>query len=234
VLVLALDTTSRSGSAAVVIDGEVRGEIIGDPSRTHGERLPGDLMRALAEANVTLAEIDLLAVATGPGSFTGLRVGIAAMQGLAMSLDRRIVPISALDALAAAGGGDAGPVAVWIDAQRGEVFAALYDSAGSEMISAPSALTPAGTLAAWGAGGGGGRTRGNGQVLFIGDGAVRYEGAIREVLGPAPRIIPAPPLAAVIGRLAAAAPERAVLPHAVVPVYVRRSDAELARLRRST
>jgi tRNA threonylcarbamoyladenosine biosynthesis protein TsaB len=228
VLVLALDTTSRSGSAAVVIDGEVRGEIIGDQSRTHGERLPGDLMHALAEAGVTLAEVDLLAVATGPGSFTGLRVGIAAMQGLAMSLDRRIVPISALDALAAAAADGTGPVAAWIDAQRGEVFGALYDPAGAGVIGAPSALSPADTLAAWD------MTRADDRMRFIGDGAVRYAGVIRAVLGPAPRIVPAPPLAAIIGHLAAAAPERAVLPHAVVPVYVRRSDAELARLRRRT
>ena len=103
VLVLALDTTSRSGSAAVVQDGELVGEIVGDGSRTHGERLPLDLMRVLETASVRLDAVDLLAVAAGPGSFTGLRVGIAAMQGLAMAIDRRIVPISALEALAIAG-----------------------------------------------------------------------------------------------------------------------------------
>ena len=125
VLVLALDTTTRSGSAAVVSDGELLCEIVGDGSRTHGERLRRDLMRVLAAASVGLESIDLLAVAAGPGSFTGLRVGIAAMQGLAMSTGRKIVPISALDALAAAAGYGSAPVAAWIDAQRGEVFAAL-------------------------------------------------------------------------------------------------------------
>ena len=102
-LVLALDTTNRAGSVAVVNRGVLLGEIAGDPSRNYGERLPQDLMRVLAAAAIPLEAVDLLAVAAGPGSFTGLRVGIAAMQGLAMATGRKIVPVSALDALAAAG-----------------------------------------------------------------------------------------------------------------------------------
>ena len=226
-LVLALDTTTRSGSAAVVRDGVLVGEIVGDGSRTHGERLPLDLMRVLDAASVPLGAIDLLAVAAGPGSFTGLRVGIAAMQGLAMSIDRKIVAISALDALAIAGADGTAPVATWIDAQRGEVFAALYDASGTLVLEDPSSLSPVRTLDAWG------HTPPSGALRFIGDGAARYEATIRERRGPSAQILPAPPLAGIIGRLAAAAPSRAVLPHAVVPIYIRRPDAELARSRQS-
>ena len=68
-------------------------------------------MRVLEMASVRLEAIDLLAVAAGPGSFTGLRVGIAAMQGLAMATNRRIVPVSALDALAIAGRAELTPAA---------------------------------------------------------------------------------------------------------------------------
>jgi tRNA threonylcarbamoyladenosine biosynthesis protein TsaB len=235
VLVLALDTTTRSGSAAVVRDGMLLGEIVGDESRTHGERLPRDLMRALDAASVRLDDIDLLAVATGPGSFTGLRVGIAAMQGLAMSSGRKIVPISALDALASAApsrsasvsSDERGPVAAWIDAQRGEVFAALYDAAGTRVLREPSSLSPDRTLDAWE------RELTGGIPRFIGDGAVRYEATIRERVGPGSLILPTPALAGIIGALAAAEPGRAVLPHAVVPIYIRRPDAELARSRRA-
>ena len=85
-------------------------------------------MRALEAASVSLRDLDLLAVAAGPGSFTGLRVGIAAMQGLAMALDRRIVPVSILDALAHLGADGHQLIATWVDAQRGEVFSALYDA----------------------------------------------------------------------------------------------------------
>jgi tRNA threonylcarbamoyladenosine biosynthesis protein TsaB len=227
VLVLALDTTTRSGSAAVVSDGELLCEIVGDGSRTHGERLPRDLMRVLAAASVGLESIDLLAVAVGPGSFTGLRVGIAAMQGLAMSTGRKIVPISALDALAAAAGYGSAPVAAWIDAQRGEVFAALYDSSGTRVLIEPSSLPPIRTLEAWED-----AIRGEG-VRIIGDGAARYEAAIRERLGGRAQVLTTPPIAGIIGRIAAASPARAVPPHAVVPIYIRRPDAELARSRQT-
>jgi tRNA threonylcarbamoyladenosine biosynthesis protein TsaB len=225
VLVLALDTTSRSGSAAVVQDGELVGEIVGDGSRSHSERLPGDVMRVLEMASVPVEAIDLLAA--GPGSFTGLRVGIAAMQGLAMALDRRIVPISALEALAVAGADGTGLVAAWIDAQRGEVFASLYDSTGTRVVADPSSLPPIQTLTAWG------HALSGGAVRFIGEGAARYEAVIRERLGARACVLPTPALAGFVGKLAAAAPARAVLPHAVVPIYIRRPDVELARSRRA-
>ena len=99
-LILALDTTTRAGSAAVLRDGRVLHELAGDPALTHGQRLPGELMRVLDAAGVRIEDVDLFAVAAGPGSFTGLRVGIATMQGLAMARGRRVVPVSTLEALA--------------------------------------------------------------------------------------------------------------------------------------
>ena len=123
-IVLALDTTTPPGSCAVARDGRVLLEHAGDSRRSHAERLPLDLMRLLAEAQMTLPDIDGFAVATGPGSFTGLRVGIAAMQGLAFAAAKPLFGVSALDALAAVAG--SGRVATWVDAWRGEVYAALY------------------------------------------------------------------------------------------------------------
>lgn len=222
-LVLALDTTSRAGSVAVVADDRVRTTIVGDPSLTHGARLPRDLMRALEDAGVPLQGLDLLAVAAGPGSFTGLRVGISAMQGLAMATGLRIVPVSALAALAAAGANTGAAVAAWMDAQRGEVFASLYDPSGVRVVIEPSSMPPAGTLDAWRA------AVERTDVRFVGDGAVRYADVIRERLGAEVAIIEPPPLAPIVGRIALASPERAVRPHAVVPIYIRRPDAELAR-----
>ncbi len=226
-LVLALDTTTRSGSVAVVRDGSILTQLVGDGTRTHGERLPADLMAALDAASVTLDAVALLAVAAGPGSFTGLRVGIAAMQGLAMATGLRIVAVSALDALATAGAQDPGAnvVAAWMDAQRGEVFASLYDSTGTQIIEPASSLPPERTLETW-------ALRDSGVVRFVGDGATRYEAVIRARLGARAHVMTTPPLAGVIGRIAATFPDRAVLPHAVVPIYIRRSDAELARARR--
>jgi tRNA A37 threonylcarbamoyladenosine modification protein TsaB len=132
--------------------------------------------------------------------------------------------VSALDALARAVQGSEGPIAAWMDAQRGQVFGALYEPDGSRPLLPPSALSPADTLAAWSA-----TLARSGPARFIGDGAVRYAQFIDEHQKAA-RVYPdVPPLAGIIGLMAAAAPDRAVAPHAVVPIYIRRPDAELAR-----
>src|SRR5436305_15166300 len=130
--VLALDTTTREGSVALVEDDRVVDERRGDGSRTPAERLPSELADLAAAHGVAWADIDLFAVASGPGSFTGLRIGIATIQGLAFVNRRRVAPVSALDALAhiardAANGTEEDVlVGVWMDAQRGDVFTALY------------------------------------------------------------------------------------------------------------
>ena len=228
VIVLSLDTTTRAGSAAVVENRQIRCELTGNATLTHGERLPGELVRVLGGAGIGLEDVDLLAVAAGPGSFTGLRVGIAAMQGLAVATGRHIVPVSALEALARCGQDSVGPVAAWMDAQRGQVFAALYGADGQPVV-APSALSPSETLEAWRE-----HTRAVQTVRFVGDGALRYAGLIRAELGGAASIAGPPPLAGIIGLIAAGNSERAVGPHAVVPIYIRRPDAELARLQKTS
>jgi tRNA threonylcarbamoyladenosine biosynthesis protein TsaB len=225
-LILSLDTTTRAGSAAVVRDGRVLAEVTGDPALTHGQRLPGDLIRVIDAAGVALDEVGLFAVAAGPGSFTGLRVGIATVQGLATAAGRLVVPVSTLDALARTVDPPPARLGAWMDAQRGEVYAALYDAARHPLTEPTSASADA-TLSAWAS------ALHDGDVTFAGDGAVRYAAAIRERLGARAAIVsPAPLLAGAIGTLAWERRDHAVLPHAVVPIYVRRPDAELARARR--
>jgi tRNA threonylcarbamoyladenosine biosynthesis protein TsaB len=222
--ILAIDTTSRAGSLAILRAGAVLYDAEGDPAVTHGQRLPTDIMRAVAAAGLRIDEVELFAVAAGPGSFTGLRVGIATVQGLAMAHGRRVVAVPVLEALARAAAAPARAIGAWMDAQRGQVFAALYGPGGT-VLAGPTALAPEETLDAW---------RGLApvaEVQFIGDGARRHAAALERA--GARHIAGAPPLARVIGEIAAAEPERAVLPHAIVPVYVRRPDAELARERRA-
>ena len=91
-LVLSLDTTSRAGSCALVRDGRVVRVQAGDTAREQGGQLPGTLATLLDRESVTLGEIDGYGVAIGPGSFTGLRVGIATMQGLAMATGNPVLP----------------------------------------------------------------------------------------------------------------------------------------------
>ena len=234
VLILALDTSSRAGSLAIVRNGEVVAERSGDPSRTHAERLPLAFADVCRTAGIQLRDVDLFAVAAGPGSFTGLRVGIAAIQGLAFALDRRVVAVSSLEAVAAAAPG-AALIGAWVDAQRGEVFAQLFTvpvpctqpSAIRHPLTTPISAAPDIVLARWQA------DAALDTVAFHGDGAVRYTQRIRTAAGPAAHVAAtAVPLAGVIGRIAATQPERAVVPHAIAPVYVRKPDAELARDRR--
>src|SRR3954469_13948498 len=114
--VLALDSTTRAGSVALVDGDRVVTERAGDGSRKHGERLPGEL----ADLGAAWGTIDGFAVASGPGSFTGLRIGIATMQGLALVAGRRVVGVSALEALAQIASTQLSPgalIASWVDAQ---------------------------------------------------------------------------------------------------------------------
>ena len=205
-------------------------EHTGDASRTHGERLPRELMAVLEHARVDLREIDRFAVSTGPGSFTGLRVGIATIQGLAFAQKKLVVAVSSFEALAFPTSGLRPPAsaatAAWIDARRGEVFATLYDAAGRELAT-PTSLKPAATLDAWSP-----ILAALDRIRFTGDGAMLYREQILARLGERALIdTEAHRLAGRIGLIAAAAADRAVVPHAVVPLYVRRPDAVLARER---
>ena len=227
-LILALDTSSAAGSAALVRDTTILVERPGDATRIHGERLPLELMNVLREAGATLTAVDRLAIISGPGSFTGLRVGIATMQGLAIAGEMLVTPIPTFEALAWHARDGAEAIATWVDAHRGEVFAALFAPDGRTVLAPATALSAAATLDAW-------RDvlPAHGRVRFLGDGAVRYREIVVERLGERALVdAEVPRLAGAAGLIASAAPDRAVRPHAIVPIYVRRSDAELARDRR--
>jgi len=223
-ITLALDTSTRTGGCAVLRGDDLLAEVPGEAARTHAERLPKDLMTALDRAEVALADVEVFAVATGPGSFTGLRVGIATMQGLALAAGRPLVGISVLDALvrSAMGTSRAGTrVATWVDAWRGEVYAALF--AGVEAVEGASVELPDRILA---------RLRGT-RTLFIGDGAAAHRDVISQTMGLHGELAPMlePPLAGIIGRLARAevAAGRRPGPADIQPLYVRRPDVELTR-----
>jgi tRNA threonylcarbamoyladenosine biosynthesis protein TsaB len=228
--VLALDTTTRAGSVAIVDGDRVIDERGGDASRGHAERLPGEMLAIAAATQTPLASVDLFAVASGPGSFTGLRIGIATVQGVAFVQGRRMVGVSALEALAhcASVGLSAGAhVAAWMDAYRRDIFAALYRVTDAAVLDPdrlveldpPSVDSPAAIWARWS----------NELVVpsvVIGDGAVLYEAIVTPS-----RVMRPPLLAGAIGRLAVSYVRRGggVHPSAVHPLYVRRPDAEIAR-----
>jgi tRNA threonylcarbamoyladenosine biosynthesis protein TsaB len=231
-VVLALETVTRAGSVALVVNGACT-STLGDPDRMHGERLPGELLSWLARHGTSLKDVTGFAAITGPGSFTGLRVGIAAIQGLALASGRTVVPLPTLDAMVLAWMQHRAPspdtiVAACLDGHRDEVFSAVWrigheaTLAGAELVLAPR-VGPAERLAE--------EVRslsGHGPVVVVGDGGRRYAAAFDRAVQVAD--VPVP-LAAVAARFAVDAPDRAVAPHALRPVYIRRPDAELARER---
>ncbi len=230
-LILALDTTTRGGSIAIVRDTDLLALVPGDEARTHGERLPGEIAIALDRAGVPRTAIDLLAVATGPGAFTGLRIGLAAMQGLAMTLDRPVVGVSALDALVReAGSQPAEFMAPWMDAQRGDVFAALWnvESGVSRMIEPAVASSPGAVLDLW-------RPRLEGHTaVFVGDAVTRDRDLIVGAGGGQWSMRVPGPLAPAVAQLGLTRARAGLAgpPHALTPLYVRRPDAEIERERR--
>lgn len=210
-LVLAVDSSTARESVALVRGERLLGEVRLDTADVASRRLLPSAAFLLDAAGVTPAQLDGLAVAVGPGSFTGLRVGIATVQGLALAAGRPCVGVSTLAALGESGAEAGLAVAAVLDALRGEVYAALYDAGGGERLSpcretleAFVARTPA-------------------EALFVGEGAERFGERIL-ALRPRARLSRGPAfLAALVARLGRARLERGegVPPEALHPFYLR-------------
>ncbi len=127
--VLAVDTATDTGCVAVVQDGIVLAEIAARVSAAHGETLVPHVERALASAGIAAKDLDLLAVGLGPGSFTGVRIGVATIEGLAIALDRPVVGVRTSRVIARAGFGTLRVVAS--DAKKSEVFASAFEASAT-------------------------------------------------------------------------------------------------------
>ena len=230
--ILALDTTTRAGSVRSSHDDRVVARAApAIASRTHGERLPARARCALLDAaGVALDDVDLFAVAAGPGSFTGLRIGIATMQGLAFAHGQRVV--------AGVGARGAGRGARRRRAERADrrvdgraarrSVRALYARRRTRRLVAAGVGARRPTmLDAW-------RDCSTAGDADRSSATARSATATvdrRDARRTARRSSAPPPLLAGVDRpdRAPRAATRAVLPHAIVPLYVRRPDAELAR-----
>jgi tRNA threonylcarbamoyladenosine biosynthesis protein TsaB len=124
-VILALDTTSEFGSIALVEHGSLVEEVLLHAPDGFGHVLYDQIRRLLDRHCLGVQDLDCFAAANGPGSFTGVRVGLAAVQGLAEATGKRVAPVSNLQALAYFGSADLR--ATVLDARRGEVYGAVYD-----------------------------------------------------------------------------------------------------------
>jgi tRNA threonylcarbamoyladenosine biosynthesis protein TsaB len=216
--VLAVETSSLAGGVALLDDERLVAEYLLDVSVTHSERLMAAVDHVLADARWTARSLDALAVAIGPGSFTGLRIAVSTVKGLALALGVPIAAVPTLDAMAAALPWAALPVCPVLDARKGEVYTSLYRWDGRAMCREWDylAVTPD-ALAA----------RLLEPVIVMGDGASSIQSPHTRLLPP-PRRVPSP---ACVGTLGLARLRRGdtVPAAALEPLYLRPSEAELKR-----
>jgi len=216
--VLAVETSSLAGGVALLDDARLVAEYVLDVGVTHSERLMSAVDRVIADARWTPRELTGLAVAIGPGSFTGLRIAISTVKGLALALDLPIAAVPTLDAMAAALSWATLPVCPVLDARKGEVYAARYRWDGVAMRREWDylALSPA-ALAA----------RLEEPTLLVGDGAAHVSSPFARI-SPPPRRVPSP---ACVGALGLERLRRGdtVTAAALAPLYLRPSEAELKR-----
>lgn len=133
-LILAIDTSTRSGSVAVLRGQEQLGVVASNGNEPNSSGLFRDVSSLLERLQLKLGQIDLFAVAAGPGSFTGLRVGLTAVKAWAEVFHKPVAAISTLEAIAAQSRGAAGLLAAFFAAGRGQVFGGLYARQADHLV----------------------------------------------------------------------------------------------------
>lgn len=214
--ILSIDTTHEFGSLALLRDDSVLEELLLHAPGGFGHVLYDRLSKLLERHNCAVEEIACFAAAAGPGSFTGVRVGLACVKGLAEATGKKVVPVSNLEALVQFGNGPRR--AIVLDARRGEIYAALYTSDGHPLQ--PETVTK---FPAWIA------NLPEGEIEFISTDFSPFQPALTGTRFESAHVVIAPrALAAAIGRIAYQRLQAglAVDPAEVDANYVRRSDAE--------
>jgi tRNA threonylcarbamoyladenosine biosynthesis protein TsaB len=219
--VLAFDTTTDSGSVALLDHDRVMGEYLFPGARAHSERLLVMIDRLLADSGCSMADIDLIAVSLGPGSFTGLRVGISTAQGMALAAGKALLGVPTLEVMAYQARGCGEQICPMISARGQEVFTGLYRFSGQGDLQQLRAETVM-EIAAWLSGI-------SGETVFLGSGAVLHRNLIASLSGA--RVLTAVagiPRASAVAALAQSRYQgpQAHAPDALAPHYLRLPDAE--------
>lgn len=230
--ILALDTSTSIASLALVSSETVRAESLFACDRTLSARLMPEILHLLELAGIGISDIDLFTASRGPGSFTGVRCGVATTQGLALSVAKPCVGFSSLAVLAMNCPLSPLPVCPLLDARKNEVYGALYDCSlpcPAAMISdCVMPLEPFLQLI---------RDTTPAPVIFAGEAAARFRDTIKTSMGERAIIAPFPQHAgrAANGALLALETFRTgetLEPHHLLPVYLRPSEAEYAKIAR--
>jgi len=225
--ILAIDTSTTSCCTALTIDGRLIAETLFNLGKTHASRLLNIVDMTLGSAGFTVSDLDGIGVALGPGSFTGLRVGIATVKGLALVAKKPVCGFSSLAMLAMNLPYAAYPVCPMFDAKKKEVYTALYECREMiEPIIRDCVVHPGDYL-----------DRLKGHVIFVGEGALTYRELIidrlkeRALFAPPSAHLPRASNGAILAELIFKN-NMAVTPAGLLPCYIRPSEAELAKAKR--
>ena len=221
--ILGIETSTMTGSIAIICDERLIVEYSVNTKTTHAERLLTSIDLVLQSASLTVQELDGIAVASGPGSFTGLRIGITTAKSIAYSIGKPIVGVPSLDALAAQYLHSDLLLCPIFDARKKEVYSAFYRNTGGQVqrLSDYSVITPENLVKDL-----------EEPVLFLGDGVAPYRQQLTSLMGeralfsdPA-HLPPRGSLVATLGsrRLADGDYDDSF---ALTPCYIRKSDAEI-------
>jgi tRNA threonylcarbamoyladenosine biosynthesis protein TsaB len=222
--VLSIETSTMLGGVAIAdADAGLIAELRLNVKTTHSERLMTVVDHALVQSELTLGDIDVFAAAIGPGSFTGLRIGLSTVKGLSYSTGRPVVAVPTLEAFAWNFPYCKHPVCLMLDARKGQVYAAVFrwEGEGFRREIEDTSIRPEELL-----------ERLPGTTLFAGEGALLYQDTIRSimkdraVMAPSVGMVPSPANVAMLGLLKAARGEFIGAAEAV-PLYIRRSEAEV-------
>lgn len=221
--ILALDTATQSCSVAIVDDRSILAEETSVSAQTHAIHLIELIQKVVDMSGLTLSEMDGFAVGRGPGSFTGLRIGISTIKALAVAMGKPVAGVSNLDALAMQAAVSPNMICPLMDARKGEVYFSRYrfENGNLQKIVPAQVSTLDGALSAI-----------DTDCVFIGEGARVYQKKIIDKIGPyASFALPAQNTirASTIGKLSVNRFKQEPTDDVVrlVPEYIRKTDAEL-------
>ena len=219
--ILSVDTSSNVASVAITDDEKLICEITVNTKKTHSQTLMPMIDSAIKQSGIEISDIDLIVSANGPGSFTGLRIGISAVKGLSHATNIPVVGVSILEAMAYNLPYCEYIVSPIMDARRNQVYNALYEWKDDELleISEPRALSIEELAQEL--------LRADKKVIFLGDGVDVHKEFIKEKLGDKALFAPVSAKEQRASGLAAAAKnKKAISCYELAPVYLRKPQAE--------
>ena len=218
--ILSVDTSTAACSIVLSVDGRLEGEVNVESEETHSVRLLPGIETLLRSCGCGIKDVDVFAVVCGPGSFTGVRIGLTTIKGLAESLAKPTIPVTAFEAWVEKFPEQEGILVPVIDARRGEIYGAVYSRSGAatEVLS-PGRVERVPELLA---------SISHSQVCFVGGGAALYEPVI--AARPGWRVLDSDPyLGRAVSQIAfrRAEAKSFVSAAGLQAYYLRRPDAEL-------